>query len=194
MPIHLLMRLRLCSGTPWVSLSLIRIIQKWKIDSSRSGLHLLGGQIKILQGAVPKIGEVDSEGIDRLYMHQTPWVHARDEVFMYQGMSFPMKNVIACIGTHGPSAIFNKMNLQQITCTGAICKIAKEGEQLLLLTRNLETSRRGVYAIGGSISPSHMEIQEDGTIREKKHSNLIYTAVRDGVAAMNGILSESEKG
>jgi thioredoxin reductase len=154
---------------------------------------LLGGQIKILQGAVPKIGEVDSEGIDRLYIHQTPWVHARDEVFMYQGMSFPMKNVIACIGTHGPSAIFNKLNLQQITCMGAICKIAKEGERLLLLTRNLETSRRGIYAIGGSISPSYMEIQEDGTIREKKHSNLIYTAVRDGVIAINGILSESQK-
>lgn len=149
---------------------------------------LLGGQIKILQGAIPKIGEVDSEGIDRLYVHQTPGPHAHDDVYMYQGMSFPMKNVIACVGTHGPSAIFNKLNLQQITCIGEICKIAREGEQLLLLTRNLQTSTKGVYAIGGSISPSYMEIHADGTIKEKKHSNLIYTAIKDAVTAMNGIL------
>jgi thioredoxin reductase len=126
---------------------------------------LLGGQIKILQGAIPKIGEVDTEGIDRLYVHQTPGPHARDDVYMYQGMSFPMKNVIACVGTHGPSAIFNKLNLQQITCTGEICKIAREGEQVLLLTQNLQTSTKGVYAIGGSISPSYMEIHSEGTIK-----------------------------
>jgi len=149
---------------------------------------LLGGQIKILQGAIPKIGEVDSEGIDRLYIHQTPGPHARDDVYMYQGMSFPMKNVIACVGTHGPSAIFNKLNLQQLTCTGEICKIAREGEQVLLLTQNLQTSTKGVYAIGGSISPSYMEIHSAGTIKEKKHPNLIYTAIKDAVTAMNGIL------
>ncbi len=149
---------------------------------------LLGGQIKILQGAIPKIGEVDTEGIDRLYIHQTPSPNAQDDVFMYQGMSFPMKNVIACVGTHGPSAIFNKLNLQQITCTGEICKIAREGEQVLLLTQNLQTSVKGVYAIGGSISPSYMEIHPEGTIKEKKHPNLIYTAIKDAVIAMNEIL------
>ena len=148
---------------------------------------LLGGQIKILQGAIPKIGEVDTEGIDRLYIHQSPEIQARDDVFMYQGMSFPMKNVIACIGTHGPAGVFNAMNLQQIACTGNICKIAREGEQLLLLTTGLETSREGIYAIGGSISPSYMEAQGDGTIREKKHSNLIYTAIKDAVTVINGI-------
>ena len=31
---------------------------------------LLGGHIKILQRAVPKIGEVDADGIDRLFIHQ----------------------------------------------------------------------------------------------------------------------------
>ncbi len=149
---------------------------------------LLGGQIKILQGAIPKIGEVDSEGIDRLYIHQTPSHHAKDDVFMYQGMSFPMRNVIACVGTHGPSAIFNALNLQQLTCTGEICRIAKEGEQILLLSKNLQTSRKGIYAIGGSISPSYMEIQEDGVIREKRHSNLIFTAIKDGVTAVEGIV------
>ncbi len=149
---------------------------------------LLGGQIKILQGAIPKIGEVDAEGIDRLYIHQSHGTESRDDVFTYQGMSFPMKNVIACVGTHGPSAIFNKLNLQQITCIGEICKIAKAGEQILLLKRDLQTSRKGIFAIGGSISPSYMMIQSDGTIKEKKHSNLIYTAMIDGVNAVNSIL------
>ena len=148
---------------------------------------LLGGQIKILQGAIPKIGEVDSEGIDRLYIHQSPEIQARDDVFMYQGMSFPMKNVIACVGTHGPSEIFNRLNLQQITCTGNICKIAREGEQLLLLTTGLETNRKGIYAIGGSISPSYMEVQSDGAIKEKKHPNLIYTAIKDAITVIDGI-------
>jgi thioredoxin reductase len=151
---------------------------------------LLGGQIKILQGAIPKIGEVDSEGIDRLYIHQTPGHHARDDIFMYQGMSFPMKDVIACVGTHGPAPVFNRLHLQQITCTGNICKIAKEGEQLLLLTQQLETSRKGIYAIGGSISPSYMEILGDGTIREKKHPNLIYTAMTDAMTVVTAIMAE----
>lgn len=148
---------------------------------------LLGGQIKILQGAVPKIGEVDAEGIDRLYIHQSPGAHGSDDVFMYQGMSFPMKNVIACIGTHGPSAIFDALDLQQITCTGAICKIAKEGERLLMLTDSLETNKKGIYAIGGAISPSYMEIGQDGIIKETKHSNLIYTAVLDAKIVMDKI-------
>ena len=39
---------------------------------------LLGGNIRIMQGAVPKIGEVDAEGIDRLYIHQSPSIHARE--------------------------------------------------------------------------------------------------------------------
>ncbi len=150
---------------------------------------LLGGQIRILQGAVPKIGEVDAEGIDRLYIHQGQGIHSRDDVFVYQGMSFPMKNVIACIGTHGPAPIFNTLKLQQITCMGDICKIAKEGEQLLLLNTRMESSRKSIYAIGGSISPSYMEIRSDGSIMEKKHSNLIYTAIQDAAKAMEGILA-----
>jgi len=154
---------------------------------------LLGGHIRILQGAVPKIGEIDAEGIDRLYIHQTPGIHAKDDVFMYQGMSFPMKNVIACIGTHGPAPIFNTLNLQQITCMGDICKIAKEGEQLLLLTSKMESSSKGIYAIGGSISPSYMEAKSDGTIMEKKHSNLIYTAVQDAATVIADIADTSRK-
>jgi thioredoxin reductase len=154
---------------------------------------LLGGHIRVLQGAVPKIGEVDAEGIDRLYIHQSPGILSKDDVFVYQGMSFPMKNVIACIGTHGPAPIFNTLNLQQITCMGDICKIAKEGEQLLLLTSKMESSRKGIYAIGGSISPSYMEARSDGTIMEKKHSNLIYTAIQDAATAIAGIVASARK-
>ena len=150
---------------------------------------LLGGHIKILQRAVPKIGEVDADGIDRLYIHQTSGAAMGDDLYLYQGMSFPMKNVIACIGHHGPSAIFDALDLQQITCTGAICKIAKEGERLLMLSHNLETSHKGIFAIGGAISPSHMEIGSDGIIKEKRHSNLIYTAVLDAKIVMDHLLS-----
>ena len=151
---------------------------------------LLGGHIKILQKAIPKIGEVDADGIDRLYIHRTISSSSDNDLYMYQGMSFPMKNVIACIGTHGPSAIFDALNLQQITCTGTICKIAKEGERLLMLSDHLETSMNGIYAIGGAISPSYMEIGSDGIIKEKKHSNLIYTAVVDAKIVMDKILSD----
>jgi thioredoxin reductase len=149
---------------------------------------LLGGQIRVLQGAVPKIGEVDAEGIDRLYIHQSPGILSQDDVFVYQGMSFPMKNVIACIGSHGPSSIFDKLNLQQITCSGNICRIAREGERLLLLDQNRMSSTKGIYAIGGSISPSYMEIDSDRAIKERKHSNLIFTAVKDASVAVTGIL------
>ena len=148
---------------------------------------LLGGQIRILQGAIPKIGEVDSEGIDRLYIHQSPGIHGKDDFFVYQGMSFPMKNVIACIGSHGPAAIFNKLDLQQITCTGHLCKIAHEGERLLLLDESFQTSRKGIYAIGGAVSPSYMEVQIDAVIKERKHSNLIFTAIKDAVKAVENI-------
>lgn len=148
---------------------------------------LLGGQIKILQRAVPKIGEVDTDGIDRLYIHQTTGGSAGNDMYLYQGMSFPMKSVIACIGHHGPSGIFDGLNLQQITCTGAICKIAKEGERLLMLSGSLETSSPGIYAIGGAISPSYMEIGSSGIIKEQRHSNLIYTAVLDAKIVMDHI-------
>ncbi len=151
---------------------------------------LLGGQIKILQRAVPKIGEVDADGVERLYIHQTTTSNVGNDLYMYQGMSFPMKNVIACIGTHGPAAIYDSLNLQQITCTGTICKIAKEGERLLMLSKHLETSSRGIYAIGGAISPSYMQIDEEGVIKETKHSNLIYTAVMDARTVIEKIVND----
>ncbi len=151
---------------------------------------LLGGQIRVLQGAVPKIGEVDAEGIDRLYIHQSPGILSQDDVFVYQGMSFPMKNVIACIGSHGPASIFDKLELQQITCSGNICRIAREGERLLLLDRSRMSSKKEIYGIGGAISPSYMEIDADGAIKERKHSNLIFTAIKDAAVAVESILGK----
>ncbi len=147
---------------------------------------LLGGNIKILQGATPRIGEVDEDGVDRL-MIQTQQIHLGEGVELQQGMSFPMKHVIACIGTQGPSPVFTRLGLQQITCTEGVCKISKEGTQLLMLTPELQTSVKGIYAIGGAISPTYILIEEQGVLKEQKHSNLIYTAVKDGVGVAAAI-------
>lgn len=147
---------------------------------------LLGGHIKILQGAIPKIGEVDEEGVERLLV-QTQAVDLGEGVRTQQWMSFPMKHVIACIGTQGPSPVFDRLGLQQITCTEGVCKIGKTGDRLIMLTPGFQTSVKGIYAIGGAISPAYIEIQEEGTFRERKHSNLIFTAVRDAVTAVEHI-------
>lgn len=48
---------------------------------------LLGGNIKILQGVIPQIGEVDKDGVDRLII-QTKEVHLGQGVEMHQGLSF----------------------------------------------------------------------------------------------------------
>ncbi len=147
---------------------------------------LLGGNIRILQGAVPRIGEVDEEGVERLII-QTYEIHLGQGVELHQGMSFPMKHVIACIGTQGPSPVFKRLGLQQITCTEGVCKISKEGTQLLMLTPELQTSTKGIYSIGGAISPAYIRIEEEGVLKEQKHSNLIHMAVKDGVQAVEAI-------
>jgi thioredoxin reductase len=146
---------------------------------------LLGGNIRLLPGAVPRIGEVDVEGIDRLVIRVNEFKQA-DGVDMYHGMSFPMKNVIACIGSQGPVPIFEKLGIQTIACTSGVCKIAAEGERLVLLTAEFESTRKGVYVIGGAISPSFMKISE-GSIAEEKHPNLIYTAINDAYHVVEAI-------
>jgi thioredoxin reductase len=153
---------------------------------------LLGGHIKILQGVIPKIGEVDEDGVDRLLV-QSQGVDLGQGAKLEQWMSFPMKHVIACIGTQGPSPVFDRLGLQQITCTEGVCKLGKTGDRLIMLTPDFQTSQRGIYAIGGAVSPVYIEIQEEGTFRERKHSNLIYTAVRDAELAMNHIAVSLDK-
>ena len=147
---------------------------------------LLGGNIKIMQGAIPKIGEVDHDGVERLII-QTRQMSMGSGVELQEGMSFPMKHVIACIGTQGPAPVFERLHLQQITCTNGICKIGKEGARLIMLTPAFQTSVKGIYAIGGAISPAHISIQGDGSFKEQKHSNLIFTAVKDAVLAIENI-------
>lgn len=138
---------------------------------------LLGGNIRLLPGATPRIGEVDDEGVDRLVIRVNEFKQS-DDIELYHAMSFPMKNVIACIGSQGPVPIFDKLGIQTIACASGVCKIAKEGDRLVLLTSEYESTRKNVYVIGGAISPSFMKIAE-GSIHEEKHPNLIYTAVND---------------
>ena len=146
---------------------------------------LLGGNIRLLPGSMPRIGEVDEEGVDRLVIRVNVFQQA-DGVDVYHGMSFPMQNVIACIGSQGPVPIFDKLNIQSIACTAGVCKIAKEGERLVLLTAEFESTRKNVYVIGGAISPSYMKISE-GSIAEEKHPNLIYTAINDAYHVVEAI-------
>lgn len=146
---------------------------------------LVGGQIRILQGAIPRIGEVDKDGVDRLTI-MTQQFDTGGVVFK-QAMSFQMKHVIACIGTQGPAPVFANLGLQQITCTEGVCRIGKEGAQLIILTPDFQTSIKGIYAIGGAISPAYIQIQEEGSFKELKHSNLIYTAIKDAVRAVDHI-------
>ncbi len=146
---------------------------------------LLGGNIRLLPGAIPRIGEVDDEGVDRLIIRINEFKQA-DGIDIYHSMSFPMKNVIACIGSQGPMPIFDKLGIQMIACTAGVCKIAKEGERLALLTSDFESTRKGVYVIGGAISPSYMKISE-GSISEAKHPNLIYTAINDAYHVVESI-------
>ncbi len=146
---------------------------------------LLGGNIRLLPGATPRIGEVDEEGVDRLVIRINEFKQD-DGIEIYHAMSFPMNHVIACIGSQGPVPIFDKLGIQTIACTAGVCKIAKEGDRLVLLTSEFESTRKGVYVIGGAISPSFMKISE-GTIQEERHPNLIYTAINDAYQVMKAI-------
>ena len=151
---------------------------------------LLGGHVRLLPGAIPRIGEVDEEGVDRLII-RTSEVRQPDGIEIYNSMSFPMKNVIACIGSQGPLPIYDKVGVQTIACTEGICHIAREGDRLVLLTEDFESTRKGVYVIGGAISPSYMRIS-GGLIQEKKHPNLIYTAVNDAFHVVSVISKKLE--
>lgn len=152
---------------------------------------LLGGNIRLLPGATPRIGEVDDSGVDRLVIRINEFKQT-DGIDIYNAMSFPMKNVIACIGSQGPLPIFDKIGIQTITCAEGVCSIAKEGDRLILLTADHESTRRGVYVIGGAISPSYMRIS-GGSITEEKHPNLIYTAINDAHQVVEAIMRKLGK-
>jgi predicted short-subunit dehydrogenase-like oxidoreductase (DUF2520 family) len=46
---------------------------------------------------------------------------------------------------------------------------------------------KGIYAIGAAISPAFAFVGKDGTLQRKKHTDLIYTAISDGIQAMEDI-------
>ncbi len=146
---------------------------------------LLGGNIRLLPGARPRIGEVDDEQVDRLSIRINEFKQA-DGIDLYHALSFPMQNVIACIGSQGPVPVFDKLGIQTISCTAGVCKVAQEGDRLVLLTTDFESTRKGVYVVGGAISPSYMKISE-GMIQEEKHPNLIYTAINDAYYLVEAI-------
>jgi thioredoxin reductase len=149
---------------------------------------LLGGNIRLMPGATPRIGEVDEEGVDRLVIRVSE-DKLPGGIERYNAMSFPMKNVIACIGSQGPLSIFDAIGVQTIACAEGVCQVAKEGDRLLLLTSDYESTRKGVYVIGGAISPSYMRISK-GAIQEEKHPNLIYTAINDAAHVVEAILGK----
>ncbi|GAB4299123.1 MAG: NAD(P)/FAD-dependent oxidoreductase [Desulfuromonadia bacterium] len=149
---------------------------------------LLGGNIRLLPGATPRIGEVDEEGVDRLVIRINEFKQP-DGIEVYHAMSFPMQNVIACIGTQGPLPIFDKLGIQTITCTEGVCSVAREGDRLILLTADYESTRKGVYVIGGAISPSFMKIS-GASIKEERHPNLIYTAINDAAHVVESIAAK----
>jgi hypothetical protein len=60
-----------------------------------------------------------------------------------------------------------------------------------MLRSHFQTSIRGTMH-RRAISPAHIEIQEEGSFKERKHSNLIFTAVRDAVQAMEHIVVSLE--
>jgi thioredoxin reductase len=150
---------------------------------------LLGGNIRLMPGAMPRIGEVDEEGVDRLVIRINEFKQ-EDGISIYHGMSFPMHNVIACIGSQGPLPVFQKLGIQTISCTSGVCKVANEGDRLVLLTSDFESTRKGIYVIGGAISPSYMKISQ-GAITEEKHPNLIHTAINDAYHVVEAIRRKS---
>lgn len=89
--------------------------------------------------------------------------------------------------------MFDQIGLQQITCTEGVCRIGKEGSQLVMLSPDYQCSIKGIYAIGGAISPAYIEVREEGSFKERKHTNLIYTAVKDAVRAVDHIAAQMDK-
>ncbi len=156
---------------------------------------LLGGNIRILQGATPVIGEVGEDGIDRLTIRVNNVDFDAGHRF-HQGLSFPMSHVIACVGTQGPAPVFEKMGLEQISSDEIAKKPKKSrkaGTMLIVLKSGLQSSTGGIYAIGAAISPAYALAGENGALHREKHTDLIFTAIEDGVLAVENIARNSSK-
>jgi thioredoxin reductase len=155
---------------------------------------LLGGNIRILQGAVPAIGDVDKDGVYRLLV-AVRRVDYDDGMKFHQALSFPMSQVIACVGTQGPAPVFEKWGLEQVTSDKVERKLQKSGKagtKLIVLKPGLQSSSKGIYVIGAAICPAYAFVGEDGTLQRKTHTDLIFTAIRDGVQAMEDIAGRNQ--
>jgi len=154
---------------------------------------LLGGNIRVLPRAVPRLGELDEDGIYRLLIGLGS-IDVADGMKYHQAYSFPMNHVIACVGTQGPAPVFEQMGLEQIISDKVESKprkFGKAGSKLIVLKSSLQTSTEGIYAIGAAISPAYAIVGEDGALQRIKHTDLIFTAIRDGIRAMEDIAGRS---
>ncbi|MDZ7582954.1 MAG: hypothetical protein U5R30_20830 [Deltaproteobacteria bacterium] len=59
-----------------------------------------------------------------------------------------------------------------------MCKIGKAGDQLIMLTPSFQTSQKGIYAIGGAVSPAYIEIQAEGTFKSAALQLILYGRAR----------------
>jgi thioredoxin reductase len=66
-------------------------------------------------------------------------------------------------------------------------KSGKAEAKLIVLNPGFQASTEGLYAIGAAISPFYAVIGKDGALERKKHTDLIFTAVKDGVMAVEEI-------
>jgi len=150
---------------------------------------LLGGKIIILQETMPTVGMRDKRGTLMLNMKVSEYLTA-EGVRMYQGMSFPMSDVIACIGYESPTLVLESFGLRTMDKDG-LPKEDRKGEPRVVLNENLETSVGGIYAVGGAISPAFMR-EKKGELREVTHPDLIYTAVNDAAMVIEDIAGKLE--
>ena len=177
----------------WRSISglLGHIREKFKVSKSTArdlGEEiLLGGQIKILQGAVPKIGEVDSEGIDRLYIHQRPDISGRDDVFMYQGMSFPMKKTSspASAPTDRPRSS-TRLICNRSPAPARYARSPGKAKGCCFYPNLLKPAGKG-FMRSAALLARPIWKSKLTAIKERKHTNLIYTAMQDAVRVINSL-------
>ena len=155
---------------------------------------LLGGNIRILQGTKPVLGGVDEDGVHRLLLRVRNF-NLEDSILFHQALSFPMRQVIACVGTQGPAPVFEKLGLELVTFSKAENRPqepGKAGTKLIVLNSGFQTSTKGIYAIGAAISPAYASAGENGNLQRRKHTDLIFTAIKDGVQAMEDIAGKNQ--
>ena len=65
--------------------------------------------------------------------------------------------------------------------------VARDLNEEILLGGHIRILQGALPRIGGAVSPAYIEIQQEGSFKERKNTNLIYTAVKDAVRAVDHI-------